>query len=112
MKVLNFVLLWTSEFYRNNILVSRIFQRKERKKTTRKEERKKGNGLFVSVSLCVYLILFYYNYGWKHRPFEALNAILFLHPLASASCCCGIVTVTVITTIPSNASAATIAITA
>jgi hypothetical protein len=32
------------------------------------------------------------------------------HPLASASCCRGIVTATVNTTTPSNASAATIAI--
>jgi hypothetical protein len=44
-----------------------------------------------------------------HRPFEALAAILVRHPLASASCN-GIVTATVITTTPSNANAATIAI--
>lgn len=47
----------------------------------------------------------------KHRPFEALNAVLVLHPTASASCCRVIVT-TVTTTTPSNAIAATIAITA
>ena len=59
------------------------------------------------VSLCVCAILFYYP--WKHRPFEALNAVLLLHPLASASCCRGMVAM-VITTTPSNASAATSAI--
>jgi hypothetical protein len=26
-------------------------------------------------------------YVWKHRPCEALNAMLVWHPLASASCC-------------------------
>jgi hypothetical protein len=46
-------------------------------------------------------------------PYEALNAkplkFLLMHPLASAYCS-GIVTATVTTTTPSNASAATIAI--
>ena len=60
------------------------------------------------VSLCVCAILFYYP--WKHRPFEALGAgVPPGHPLASASCCRGMVAM-VITTTPSNASAATIAI--
>jgi hypothetical protein len=44
------------------------------------------------------------------RPFEALTALLCGHPLASASCCRGIVTVTVITATLNNASAATMAI--
>ena len=55
-------------------------------------------------------ILFYL--GWKHRPFEALTAVLGAPPLshpASASCS-GIVTSTVTTTTPNNASAATTAI--
>jgi hypothetical protein len=49
-------------------------------------------------------------YGWKHRPCEALNAILVLHPLASACCSTGIETIVIATT-PNNASAATMAIT-
>lgn len=51
------------------------------------------------------------SYGWKQHPFEALNAWLLLHPLASASCCSGMLA-TVIATTPNNASADTIAITA
>ncbi len=57
------------------------------------------------ILLFILFLLFFY-YGWKHRPFEALNAVLLLHPLASASCCSGIVAI-VITTTPNNASAAT-----
>ena len=41
--------------------------------------------------------------------FEALTARLLLHPLASASCSVGIVTI-VIATIPNKATAATMAI--
>ena len=63
------------------------------------------------VSVCFFSILFYL--GWKRRPFEALNALLLMlfpmQPLASA-CCRGIVTATIITTTPNNASAATMAI--
>jgi hypothetical protein len=64
-------------------------------------------------SLCV--ILFYY--GRKHRPCEALNAGAdlgkpFSQPGAASACCScsGIVTATITTTIPSTASAATMAI--
>jgi hypothetical protein len=55
-------------------------------------------------------ILFYL--GWKHRPFEALNAVPEAAPLShpASACCTGIVTATVTTTTPSNASAATMAI--
>ena len=48
-------------------------------------------------------------YGRKQRPSEALNGTLRLQPLASASC---VIVTTVTTTTPSNANAATIAITA
>jgi len=65
------------------------------------------------MSLCVNI---YYSY-LAHRPLLALNARLpppgalgLIQPRASASCCNGIVTATVITTTPSNASAATMAI--
>jgi hypothetical protein len=60
--------------------------------------------------LFLFCILIGY-YGWKHRPFEALNAVLVvvLHPRASASCCSGIVTIVIAIT-PINARAATIAI--
>jgi hypothetical protein len=49
--------------------------------------------------VCLCVILFY---GWKHRPFEALiPAVPIGHPLASACCCSGIVTIAIATT-PSN----------
>ena len=62
-----------------------------------------------SLSLRVCFILFYY--GRKHRTFEALTACLVIgHPLASASC--SSIDSAVTATTPSNAIAATIAITA
>jgi hypothetical protein len=61
-----------------------------------------------------YVLLKSLSYGWKHRPFEALNARLTAFPLshpASASCN-GIVTATTVTTTtPNTASADTMAIT-
>ena len=54
---------------------------------------------------------FFLSYPRKHRPFEALTAVLVLHPTASASWSC-IVTATVTITTPNNASADTMAITA
>jgi hypothetical protein len=65
----------------------------------------------IDVFVVVVVISLSPLYGWKQRPCEALTAILLLHPLASACCSCsGIVTIVIATT-PSNASAATIAIT-
>ena len=50
-------------------------------------------------------------YGWKQFPLELKNACEpFAHPAASASWCSGIVTATITTTIPSTASADTMAI--
>jgi hypothetical protein len=62
----------------------------------------------MSAYMCA--ILFYL--GWKHRPFEALPAVPKAAPLShpASACCAGIVTVTVNTTTPSNASADTMAI--
>jgi hypothetical protein len=49
-------------------------------------------------------------YGWKQFPFDWKNGCEpFWHPAASACCCSGIVTATITTTIPSTASAATMA---
>ena len=56
------------------------------------------------------VIISFLFYGWNHRPFEALTARLLLHPLASASCSVGIVTI-VIAAIPNKATAAAMAIT-
>jgi hypothetical protein len=59
----------------------------------------------------VYLFPLCCYYPRKHRPCEALNAVLVLHPLASASCC-RVIEATVTATTPNNASADTMAITA
>jgi ribosomal protein S12 len=60
----------------------------------------------LCVSVCLVYSLFY---GLKHRPCEALNAGPGGHPLASACCCSGIVTIVTATT-PSNPNAAIMAI--
>jgi hypothetical protein len=65
----------------------------------------------VVVSFCVSVFSILFYLGWKHRPCEALIALMMngalSHP-ASASCR-GTVTIVIATT-PSNASAATMAI--
>ena len=92
------------------IEVREYFNALECTKKNSKEKRNEGACVYVCASRCLRIILFYL--GWKHRPFEALNAVLGAPPLshpASASCS-GIMTATVTTTTPSNASAATMAI--
>ena len=68
----------------------------------------------IAIDVVVVISLSSPLYGRKQRPFEALNATPTAAPLshpASASCS-GIVTATVTSTTPSNANAATSAISA
>ncbi len=61
--------------------------------------------------ILLFILFLLFSYGRKHRPCEALKAgVPPGHPLASA--CCGIVTTASTITTPSNASAASMPITA
>jgi hypothetical protein len=65
----------------------------------------------IDVFVVVVISLFPLHYGWKQFPFDAKNACEpFAHPAASACWCNGIVTATITSTIPSTATAATMAI--
>ncbi len=78
-----------------------------------KRARKKEEVGYFCLCQCVSVYFFYslFYYGWKQLPFDWKNACEpFAHPAASACWCSGIVTATIITTMPSTANAATIAI--